>query len=295
MRRRLLLTALPALVAARLTEAAEPARVVASFSILADMTSVVGGDAAAVTELVGPDGDVHTFEPRPGDLRVLRDARVLVENGLGLEGWMTRLSGASGFAGVTVISSAGVQPRTMQEHGARVTDPHAWQDPHNAVVYVRNIAEGLARAVPGRADDIRGRADAYIKEIEAVDEWIVQALVAIPPERRKIITSHDAFGYYGARFGVTIRGIQGISTENEATAHDITALAAQIRREKIRAVFVENMTDPRIASVLAKEAGASVGGKVYSDALSPAGGPADTYVKMLRHNTQLFAQAMAAN
>ncbi len=272
-----------------------PVAVVATISILADMATVIGGDAVSVVSLVPPDGDPHSYQARPSDLRTLQSARVLIENGLGLEGWMTRMVAASGFHGLRITAAAAVTPRTMQEGRSRARDPHAWQDPRNGVLYARAIADGLARAIPVQATAIAARANAYIAEIEATDRWIEMTLSAIPEPRRRLITSHDAFGYFAARYHVTMRGVQGIDTDAEPTAKDVATLSAQIRREHIRAVFVENMTDPRLAATLAREAGATLGGKVYSDALSPPDGPAPTYLKMFRHNVTLFAQAMATN
>jgi zinc/manganese transport system substrate-binding protein len=293
MHRRLFIAALGlAPVAAR---AAGGLRVVASFSILGDLVRQVGGDAVSVEALVGPDGDVHVYEPRPKDLRTLMAAGVLVRNGLGLEGWMDRLTGAADFKGKVVVASEKVTARTMKkESGAIATDPHAWQDPANAILYVRAIGDGLAAADPSKAGSYRAAAERYGAEIARVDGWIGAALAAIPADQRRIITTHDAFGYYGARYGVEFLSAEGISTEFEPSAKAIAALVAQIKREKVRAVFIENMTSPRLAEMLARETGAVLGGTVYSDALSPPGGPAATYLEMLRHNTTLFAAAMQA-
>jgi zinc/manganese transport system substrate-binding protein len=290
MLRRLLLAGL---AAASLARAEEPLRVVATFSILADMVRRVGRENVAVTELVGPDADPHAYEPRPTDLHAIWAARLLVENGLGLEGWLERLPAAAHFSGVTVVASRQVVPRQVTEGGAAATDPHAWQDPRNGVLYARAIAEGLAQADPARADGYLRAADEYIAEIEATDAWIAQRFAAIPPERRRIITTHDAFGYYGARYGIELLAAEGIGTESEPSARGLAALIAEIRREKVRAVFLENMTDPRLVRMIARETGAVLGGTVYSDALSPPGGPAPSYLMMLRHNTTVFAQAMA--
>ena len=268
--------------------------VVASFSILGDIVKQVGGDAVAVTVLVPPGGDVHTYDPRPSDVLAIRAARVVVVNGLGLEGWMDRLvSGASGGA-VRVVASTGVKPRSMSEGGRAVTDPHAWQDPRNAVIYADVIADALSRADPPDADLYRANADRFIAQVRETDAWIERTLSPIPPAQRRIITSHDAFGYYGARYGIAFRGVQGIDTESEPTPRDIATLAAQIRRDHIRVVFVENMTDPRFAAALAREAGAVVGPTVYSDSLSPPAGPAASYIAMLRYNTSAFAAALSA-
>ncbi len=267
--------------------------VVASFSILADMVRQIGGDAVAVTGLVPPDGDPHTYEPRPSDLRALVAARLLVLNGLGLEGWMTRLVGASGYRGPVAVASTGVKPRSMTEDGgATITDPHAWQNARNGASYARVIAAALAKADPARAARFHDAGERYAAEIMQTDAWVEQQFAPIPPARRVIITTHDAFGYFGARYGVKVLAAEGISTDAEPSARDIAKLVAQIRRDHVRAVFLENMTDPRVAAMLAKESGAGLGGKVYSDALSPAGGPADTYLKMFHHNVPLFAAAM---
>ncbi len=295
MKRRTILTLLPALVAPRFALAQPSRPVVATFSILADMVRVVGGDDVPVTSLVPPDGDPHVWEPRPADLHALAVASVLVENGLGLEGWMSRLAQASGFQGVRVVAAESVAALTMTESARRITDPHAWQDPRNALLYVRAIEAGLAKALPGRAAAFAQRAEAYRQEIAETDRWIEKTLAPIPAEKRRILTSHDAFGYYGARYSIALRAVQGISTDGEPSARDIATLIRQIRREHICAVFVETMTSPRLAQMVAKESGAVLGPAVYSDALSAPGGPADTYLRMLRHNTAQFAAAMAAN
>jgi zinc/manganese transport system substrate-binding protein len=293
MRRRCFITALG--LAPFAARAAGTLRVVASFSILGDLTRQVGGDAVSVETLVGPDGDVHIYEPRPKDLRTLMAAGVLVRNGLGLEGWMDRLTGAAGFKGRVVVASEKVTPRTMKQAGGAIaTDPHAWQDPANAVLYVRAIAGGLASADPANGAAYRTSAERYVALIEQTGAWIETTLAPIPAAQRRIITTHDAFGYYGARYGVEFLSAEGISTEFEPSAKAIAALVAQIEREKVHAVFIENMTSPRMAQMLAQETGAVLGGTVYSDALSPAGGPAPSYLAMLRHNTTLFAAAMRA-
>ncbi|HEX3575712.1 MAG TPA: zinc ABC transporter substrate-binding protein [Rhodopila sp.] len=276
--------------------AAGPLRVVASFSILGDLVRQVGGRAVSVETLVGPDEDVHVYEPRPRDLRVLMAAGLLVRNGLGLEGWMERLTGAADFRGKVVVAAASVTPRTMQaDGGALTTDPHAWQDPRNAVLYVRAIAAGLASADPANAALYRDAAERYAGRITQEDASIAAAMAAIPADRRRIITTHDAFGYYGARYGVEFLSAEGISTEFEPSAKAIDTLVRQIKRERIHAVFIENMTSPRMAEMISRETGAVLGGTVYSDALSPANGPAATYLDMLRYNTGLFAAAMKHN
>jgi zinc/manganese transport system substrate-binding protein len=293
MRRRALLTGLLVPMALR------PARswaggigTVASFSVLADLVRRVGGDMVSATSLVPPDTDAHVYQPTAADSRTLTTAALLVENGLGFEGWMARLASASNFRGVRIVATAGVTPRLMREGAVTSIDPHAWQNPRNGVIYVRNIAGGLAAASPDHAEIWRANAAVTIADIEQTDAWIEAQYAPIPLAARKIITTHDAFGYYGDRYGVSFLAAEGISTDAEPSAKGIAALVGQIRRERVRTVFLENMTDPRITRMLAQETGTTVSGPLYSDALSKPAGPAPDYVAMLRHNTTLLARAM---
>ena len=278
--------------------------VVASFSILGDMTQRVGGERIAVTTLVGPDGDAHVYEPGPADAKAVAAARVLVVNGLGFEGWMDRLEQAAGFKGVEAVASAGVAPLSMAEadeaghddhehdHGHGGVDPHAWQNVANAQAYVRNIAAALERADPEGAAVYRANAQAYLAELEALDAEIRAAMTAIPAPQRVLVTSHDAFGYFAAAYGVTVLAPQGMSTESEASAADVAGLIRQIRADGVRAVFVENITNPRLLEQVSRETDAAIGGVLFSDALSPPGGPAATYVEMMRHNAWTIASAL---
>ncbi len=297
LRRSLLLSTSPAAfaLAGLSASAATKLPVVASFSILADMVRQIGGDSVAVTSLVPVDGDAHEYQPKPSDLRALKAAKLVVLNGLGLEGWIERLIQSSGYTGPVIVASAGVTARRLDAHGTAQTDPHAWQDLTNGAIYTRNIADGLIAADPADATMLRARADDYIGRIGQADAWTKAAIESIPAASRRILTSHDAFGYFGARYGVEFRGVQGIDTTAEPSAREIAALVRQIRADDIRAVFVENMTNPKLAQAVARETGAVVGPAVYSDALSPPGGPADTYLGMFRHNVPLFVHAMRAN
>ena len=289
MRRRLLLAATGLAPFAAMAES-RPLRAVASFSILADMVRQVGGTRVTVSSIVPPAGDAHGYQIRPADARAVKDAGLAVVNGLGLDNWMQRLVRSAEFKGVLTVATAGMTPRKLP--GSAAIDPHAWQDPRNGALYARAIGEGLAIADPLGADAYRTAASRFAAEILGMDAWIADRVAAIPLDGRRIITTHDAFGYFGARFGIEFLAAQGISTEAEPSAKAIAGLVAQIKREKIRAVFVENMTDPRLAQMLARETGAVLGGTVYSDALSKAEGPASTYLDMLRHNTGLFVAAM---
>ncbi len=289
---------------ASVARAAEPAlKVVASFSLLADFAREVGGPNVQVRALVGPEGDAHVFEPTPKDARVVQDARVLIANGVGFEAWLGRLKKSSNFKGKEVIASNGVKLRTLaggtsthtgHAHGA-TQDPHAWQSAANAVIYVNNIAEAFAEVDPVNASAYRSRAAAYVKRLSALDNDIRQTFASLAPDRRVFVTTHDAFGYYAQAYGLRILPAQGLSTESEPSAAGMARLVDQIREQRIPAVFIENISNPKLMEQLARETGAVVGGKLYSDALSPPGGPAPTYFQLMQINTRTIADALAAH
>ena len=283
--------------------AAEPVPVVASFSILGDLVRVVGGERVSVTTLVGPDEDAHVFEPKPTDAKALVQSRLLVVNGLGFEPWAQKLAKSAGYKGETVVASRGVKPLVMAEEKGREgkghqhdeADPHAWQNPLNVVLYTRNIAAALAKADPAGATAYQANASAYVKELQALDAWAKARFAAIPADKRKVITSHDAFGYLAAQYQIRFLAPQGVSTDAEPSAKEVAQLIRQIQREKIRAVFVENMSNPRLLSQLGKDAGVTAGPALYVDALSAAGGPADSYLRLMRHNVTQLAAGMRGN
>lgn len=282
-------------------EAQEPVKAVASFSILGDMVRNVGGSRVAVTTLVGPDGDAHVFQPTPGDARAVAEAKVVFVNGLGLEGWMERLAQSAAYKGAVVVASSGIQPQTMEEEEEgkkapkRVIDPHAWQDLRNALVYADNIAEGLAKADPAGEPAYKANAAAYKKQLIELDAWVRAEIGAVPKPKRKVITSHDAFGYFGSAYGVTFLAPVGISTDAEPSAKEVASLIRQIRKEKTKALFVENITNRKMIEQIGKETGVKLGGALFSDALSPPGGPGDSYIKMFRNNLPLLKAAMMQN
>jgi len=306
----LLLTALALAAPAGAAQAARPLQAVASFSILGDMVREVGGPDVQVSVLVGPDGDAHEYEPTPGDVKTLAAAQALFVNGLAFEAWLPGLVKSSGFKGRTVVASQGVAPRRFeagedhghdghdhghdhdQAHSHGDLDPHAWQNLANGVIYVRNIAEGLAAADPAHAEAYRRRAEAYAARLQALDASLRKTFAAIPAERRKVVTSHDAFGYFGEAYGVSFLPVAGISTDAEPSAGDVARLIEQVRREHVPAVFVENISSPRLVQQIARETGAKVGGTLYSDALSKPGRPAATYLEMFEWNASQLAAAM---
>jgi zinc/manganese transport system substrate-binding protein len=293
-RRALLALPLLAVRPAR-ARAATPLSVVATNPILADLTAEIAGPDAAVASLVAPGGDPHVFQPKPSDAARVAAASVLVENGLGLEGWLSRLTRSAGFKGVLAVASAGVAPRMEREGGRSAPDPHIWQDPRLARRMVATIAAALAKADPAHAAGYAERASRLDSRIAATDSAIAAQIEGVPRPRRRIITTHDAFGYYGLRFGVEFLAAEGLSTEAEPTPAGLARLAAQIRRDKVHAVFAEVLGNPRVMETLAAEAGATLGPPVYSDTLSPPGGPAATYLQMLEYNTAAFVAAMQRN
>ena len=330
-RRRNLLISATAVIGLSLTAPAPawsadtPIPVVATFSILGDMVERIGGDRVAVTTLVGANGDAHVYHPTPADARAVSQAEILVFNGLAFEGWLDRLVEASGFGGVRVVATDGIEPIRLEdddrhdddrderakkdghadehdhdrkgdhadEHDHGAFDPHAWQNPANAVIYVDNIAAALAKADPANASTYYGNRAAYAAEIEALDADIRKTVEGLPDDRRTIVTPHDAFGYFAETYGLRFVAPSGISTESEPSAGDVAALIRQIREEGITAVFVESITDRRLIKQIADETGASLGGTLYSDALSGPDGPASTYLDMMRHNLEMLAEALS--
>jgi zinc/manganese transport system substrate-binding protein len=267
--------------------------VVATFSILADFALNVGGDRINVATLVGPDGDTHVYQPKPDDAKELGAAQLIVVNGLGLEGWIDRLIKASGAKAPVIVATKGINPQQMNEEGRIGLDPHAWQSIANAKVYVVNIRDGLIAADPAGEAAYRANADNYLGKLDALEADVKRDIAKIPPERRQIITTHDAFGYFGTAYGFRFIAPEGISTETEASARDVAKIIRQIKAQNIPAVFLENVTDPRLVRRIAAESGARVGGTLYSDALSPSDGPASTYIDMMRNNVRELAAALA--
>ena len=283
----------PALAAAlapsgRARAEAAPLPVVASFSIIGDFVKQVGGDAVALSTIVGPNGDAHVYEPTPQDGRKLAGARVVFINGLGFEGWIERLIKASGTRARIVTLSDGVASR-KDENGL---DPHAWQNVENAIKYVEEIGAALAAADPGRGSTYGAGAEAYRRRLSLLDAEIARTFEKIPRERRRIVSTHDAFGYFAARYGLEFIAPQGVSTESEASARDVAKIIDAVKANKVAAVFLENIADPRLTQRIAAETGVKIGGTLYSDALSEPGGPASTYIDMMRHNVGELAKAL---
>jgi zinc/manganese transport system substrate-binding protein len=283
------LIALAMLAAAGPVRAADRLNVVASFSILGDFVRNVGGDRVDVTTLVGPNSDAHVYAPTPADAKKVADAKLVFVNGLGFEGWLPRLVKSAGGKASVVTATAGIAPLKFGSEA----DPHAWQSVANAKIYVANIHEALAAVAPADAEAFKSKAGAYLTELDALEREVREAIAKIPESRRKVISTHNAFGYFAAAYGVEFIAPLGVSTESEASARDIAGIITQVRVAKIPAVFLENITDPRLMGRISAETGARVGGTLYSDSLTAEKGDSPTYIAMVRHNIKALTSALS--
>lgn len=267
-------------------------KAVATFSILGDIVARVGGERVAVTIIVGPNADTHVYEPKPSDAVAVSQADVLFVNGLGFEGWLDRFVEATTFKGPVVVASEGVKSHTMDEDGAVVTDPHAWQSLKNGLLYVKTIEAGLCAVDADGCATYTANAAAYSAEITALDQQLIADIAAVPAAKRQVITTHDAFGYFGEEYGVKFLAPEGISTDSEASAADVARLITQIKADGVTALFIENMSDGRLVQQIADETGVTVGGQLYADALSEPDQGAATYLDMFKHNIGLLVPAL---
>jgi zinc/manganese transport system substrate-binding protein len=262
--------------------------IVASFSILGDFVRNVGGERIALTTLVGPNGDAHVYTPTPQDAKKIADAKLVVVNGLGFEGWLPRLVKSSGGKAVILTATQGIAPRKLDSH----EDPHAWQSVDNARIYVANIRDALAKADSAGTNTYKANAEAYLAKLAVLDSDVKAAVASIPAAHRKVISTHDAFGYFAAAYGIEFIAPQGVSTDSEPSAKDIAVIITQLKISKIPAVFLENIADPRLMRRIAAETGAKIGGTLYSDSLTAENGDAPTYIDMVRHNIKALTSAL---
>ena len=292
------------LLGASAAGAAERIKVVATFSVIGDMVANVAGDKVDLVTLVGPGGDTELFKPSLADGKSVAAAKIVFMNDLNdeFEPWLEPLLKQVKFSGAKIVVSRGVKTFTSTEEraprnksGEEEIDQHAWLDPKNAVIYVRNIAAALVKGDPANASDYRLRADAYIKELQALDAWAKAEITALPAAKRRFLASHDSLQYLAKAYGITLLSINGWTNNNEPSAAELARLAKQVRQERIHALFLDSITDPRAMQQVAKETGASIGGTLYGDALSKPGGDADTYLKMLRHNVATLKAGMMKN
>jgi zinc/manganese transport system substrate-binding protein len=274
-------------------------KVIASFSILGDLVSNVGGDRVDVAALVGPNGNAHVYAPSPADAKKAADARLVFVNGLGFEGWLERLVKASGTTAPIIVATKGVAPLERAEthdhdHEQGRADPHAWQSVTNAKIYVGNIRDALIAIDPAGKERYEANATVYLARLDALEQEVRDTIAKIPADRRRVVTSHNAFGYFERAYGIIFTAPQGVSTESEASAKDVAAIITAIRKQKAAAVFLENVTDPRLVQQIASETGAKIGGVLYSDALTEAKGDAPTYIDLIRHNLKQLANALTS-
>ena len=267
------------------TDDARPV-VVASFSILGDMVRQLAGDAVALRVLAGPETDAHLFQPRPSEATAIQGAGLVVRNGLGFEPWLDRLLRSTGYRGALVTASTGITPRPGG--AGHAADPHAWQDVALARSYAAAIAAGLRGLLPEAAV----RAADYDARLAALDAWVRAEVARVPPARRVVVTSHDAFGYFAAAYGVRVLAPQGVAPNAQPSAAQVAALIRQIRAERVTAVFIEGIGSQAVMERLARDAGVTVRGRLYADTLSPPEGPAASYEAMVRHNLGLLVPAM---
>lgn len=270
-------------------QAQERLNVVASFSILGDFVRNVGGSSVNVTVLVGPDSDAHVYAPTPSDAKKVADAKIVFVNGFGFEGWLPRLVKSAGAKASVVTATAGIAPLKLGSEA----DPHAWQSVANAKIYVANIRDALAEAAPAQAEGFKSRAQAYLANLDALEREVRDGVAKIPEGRRKVISTHNAFGYFAAAYGVEFIAPVGVSTESEASARDVARIITQVRAAKIPALFLENISDPRLMGRISAETGARVGGTLYSDSLTGEKGDSPTYIAMVRHNIKALTSALS--
>jgi len=279
----------------------EKIKVLASFSILGDLVREVGGARVEVSTLVGPNMDMHGFQPTPANAKAVAGAKLVVINGLGLEGWADRLVKAANYKGARLVASKGVKALTAETEGhghnhkhkhSDRYDPHAWQEVANVKIYVANIRDALAGVDPEGKETYTKNAAAYLQKLDTLEAEIKQLFAGLSEKERRVITSHDAFHYFGDAYGIEFLAAQSAGGDTQPSARDVARLIQQIRKQGVKAVFIENISNPRIIEQIAKETGAKIGGTLYSDALSDAGGPAPTYLDMMRHNAKTIASAL---
>jgi zinc/manganese transport system substrate-binding protein len=284
--------------------AADRITVVATFSVIADMLTNVGGDRIDIRTIVGAGGDCELYQPTPADVATVAAARAVFINDLNeeFEPWLEPLLKQARFMGTKVVVPRNVRTLTAEEEhpvsGRQLPsaiDQHAWLDPRNGVIYVRNIAAALIRLDPADAAEYRARAAAYSKEIETVDDWARGEIAAVPAAKRRALASHDSLQYIANAYGITLLAVNGWTNNSEPSAAELAKLAQQIQSTRVKALFVDSITDPRAIERIASETGAVIGGTLYGDSLSPAGGEADSYIKMLRHDVSTLKAGMLAN
>ena len=281
-------TALSMALFATSSFATERLKIVASFSILGDMVQNVIGDHADLTTIVGPDADAHVYQPSVADARAVADADVIFVNGMGFETWSDTLIAESGTRASIHAATIGITPVEVEGE----IDPHAWNSLLNGIVYVNNIAAVLSAKMPAHADAIEQNRAAYVEQLRALDASTKETLATLPLEKRTVVSAHDAFGYLAHAYDMTFLAPIGVDTEAEPSAKELAILIEQLKSDGAAALFVENITSPALVQQIADETGLSIGGRLFSDALSERGGPATSYLAMFEHNLNTLLTAL---
>lgn len=289
--KRLLLSLSCAMILSLPVTAAERIKVVASFSILGDMVQQVTGTLADVTTIVGPDADAHVYQPTTADARAVADADVIFVNGLGFETWSDSLIANAGGVARVFVATHGIEPLRVDGE----IDPHAWNALPNGVVYVQNVAAGMAELDPANAAQYTANAQSYVAQLRRVHNDALSQFSALPENHRTVVTAHDAFGYLADAYGLTFLAPLGIDTEAEPSAQELASLIDQLKQKRAGALFVENVTSPALVKQIARETGLRIGGQLFSDALSERGGPATSYIAMFKHNLEAIINALDAS
>lgn len=266
-------------------------KVVSSASIFQDMAKNIGGDKITSESIVPVGGDPHTYTPKPSDVELVSSADLILINGLTFEGWITELIENSGTKAKVVLITEGIEPiKSLNYHNA--SDPHAWMNAQNGLKYAYNISAGLAAVDPDNALYYADNGSKYSAEIKKVDSYIKQQIATIPEAQRILITSHDAFQYYGRAYDITLNAIMGISTESEAQSKDVQRVVNAIKVNKVPAVFIESTINPKMLQQIASDTGVKIGGELYADSIGEEDSEAPTYLKMLTHNTDVIVNAL---
>ncbi|PSR11914.1 MAG: hypothetical protein DA408_15560 [Bacteroidetes bacterium] len=281
-------------VATMWSQAPARPKVVASASMFADMAAVIGGNLIEVKMIVPIGGDPHIYEPTPADAQLVAGADLILLNGLTFEGWITELIENSGFQGKLATITQGLEPITS-EHYANSSDPHAWMTASNGLIYIRNIRDALVTLAPEYAEEFNFNYEIYRQQLADLDTEIATILNQIPQRKRILITSHDAFRYFGQRYGVRVEAVLGTSTDADVQTSDIRRLNRILQETAVPAVFIESTINPKLLQVIANDNNVVIGGSLYADSLGDRDSPAPTYLKMLRHNATTIAEGLALN
>lgn len=267
-------------------------RVIATTSFIADMASRVAGEYAEVESLMPIGGDPHLYDPVPGDAKKIAEADLILKNGLTLEGWLDEMIDNSGTKALIVSLTDGIVPIQSADHIGAV-DPHAWMDLQHGLVYIDNALRALVEVDPEHAEQYQANYDNYRTEIEVLDAYILQQVQRIPEDKRILATSHDAFRYFGNRYGLKVESILGTSTDAEARIEDYQNMLRVIKTYELPAIFIESTINPKLLQQLASDQKVGIGGKLFADSLGDEESGADTYLKMLKQNTDLIVAGLS--